>query len=200
LCRNPTEDLVDRVDTLRIWGTFKVFVGVLAVVSSLFGMMQGVKGIQNWWGPVTLASAALLALEGLSELCSGAYTTFLIVLAALVPIGICGVFEDWSPRVWIFALLLAFLEWTIRRLAKMTGQSEMGTLVLSAVLAAALANTTGELFRFYWNAPSFWTLRQIARFMFPIVLPWILIVILIAHSGREVFKSRTQIADESRTG
>lgn len=157
--------------------------------------MQDLKGIQNWWGPATLASAALLALEGLFEFLGEAYAYLLIVLAAVVPIGICSVFQDWSPRVWVFSLMLAFLEWTIRRLSKMTGQNEIGTLVFSILLGAALANTTGELFRFYWNAPSFWTLSQIARFMFPIVLPWILISILIAHSGREVLKSRAQMAE-----
>jgi len=181
---------------LRIWGTFKLSVGVLAAVSSLFGMMQSVNGIsRNWWGPVTLASAALLALEGMFELLSGAYTNLLIVVAAMIPIVIYSVFQEWSPRVWVFALLLAFLEWTIRRLSKMTGQSEIGTLVFSLVLVAALANTTGELFRFYWNAPSFWTLRQIAGFMFPIVLPWSLIVILITHAGRDFLKSRTQMRE-----
>ena len=176
---------------MRIWGPFKLSVGVLAMVSSLFGMLHAASGIpENWWGPVTLAFAALLALEGLHELLPGAHVYLLVALAASVPLGICVVFKEWSPMVWIFALLLAFLEWTIRRLARMTEQTEIGTLLFSTALAVSLANTTLELFRFYWNAPSVWTLTQIANFMFPIVLPWSLILILIAHSGREVLKSR----------
>jgi hypothetical protein len=179
---------------LRIWGTFKLFVGVLAAVSALFGIMQGLNRVpESLWGPVTLASAALLALEGVFELFSQTRPNVLIALAAMVPIGIAGLFHDWSPRVWILALMLAFLEWTIRRLSKATGQNEIGTLVFSVILGAALANTTGELIRFYWNAPSVWTLGQIAGFMFPIVLPWILVVILITHSGREVLKSRAEM-------
>lgn len=181
---------------MRIWGTFKFSVGVLAVASSLFGMKQDPYGIpENWWGPVTLASAALLALEGVFDFFGDASSNLLIVLAGVVPLGIAGFFQEWSPKVWVFAVMLAFLEWTIRRLSRATGRSEVGTLVFSVVLGAALANTTGELFRFYWDAPSVWTLTQIARFMFPIVLPWILILILIAHSGREVLRPRTQMPE-----
>lgn len=159
-------------------------------------MKEGVNGIpETWWGPVTLASGALLTLEGVHEFLGDAYFVLLIALAGAVPIGIAALFQEWSPKVWVFAVMLAFLEWTVRKLSKATGQSEVGTFVFSVVLGAALANTTGELFRFYWNAPSVWTLTQIARFMFPIVLPWILILILIAHSGREVLRSRAQIPE-----
>jgi hypothetical protein len=195
------QDWRRRERALRIWGTFKLFVGVLAMVSSLLGMMQGENRIpQGWWGPVTLASAVLLGLEGISELLAGAHSNLLIVLAGVVPIGIAGLFQEWSPRVWVFASMLAFFEWTIRRLSKTTERSEVGTLLFSVVLGAALANTTGELFRFYWDAPSVWTLSQIARFMFPIMLPWILVVVLIAHSGREVLRPGVGIADANPSG
>lgn len=183
---------------MKIWGTFKLFVGVLAVVSSLFGMMQGANGSPgNWWGPVTLASAALLVLEGVFQLFSKAHSSLLITLAAMVPIGVSSLMREWPPRLWVFAAMLAFLEWTIRKLSSTTGRSEIGTLVFSCVLGAALGNTTVELFRYYWNAPSVWTLGQIAGFMFPIVLPWVLIVILIGHSGREVFKRRVELSESS---
>ncbi len=181
---------------MRIWGPFKLCAGMLAVVSSLFGMMHGVNGIPtNWWGPLTLVSATLLTLEGVFELLSRNYANLMVFLAAMVPVGICAIFQEWSPRVWIFALLLAFLEWTNRRLSRMTEQNEIGTFLFSIVLAASLANTTWQLFRFYWDAPSFWTLTQIAGFMFPIVLPWCLILTLVAHSGSEVLKAAMSMTE-----
>ena len=181
---------------VTIWGTFKVFVGVLAASSSLFGMVQSVnRSPGSWWGPITLASAVLLAIEGVFQLLTGAHSNFLIVLAAMVPIGVFSLSGDWPPRIWVLAAMMAFLEWTIRRLSHATGRSEIGTLVFSTVLGAALANTTVELFRYYWDAPSFWTLHQIFGFMFPIVLPWVLIVILIVHSGRDVLRPRTEVPE-----
>jgi len=184
------------VQRLRIWGTFKLFVGMLAAVSSIFGMMQRVSASPgSWWGPVAVASAALLTLEGIFQLLPETYTNLLIALAAMIPIGISSLSGEWPARVWIFAAMVAFLEWTIRRLSSATGRSEIGTLVFSGLLGAALANTTVELFRYYWNAPSVWTLGQIMGFMFPIALPWVLVAILILHSGREVFRARGEIAE-----
>jgi hypothetical protein len=181
---------------LRIWGPFKLCVGILAVASSLFGMLRGLNTMTtHWWGPLTLVSAALLALEGISELLSRKYANLLVFLAAMVPIGIWVVFQESFPGVWIFSLFLAFLEWTIRRLSKITEQDEIGTLLLSLVLAASLANTTWELVRFYWDAPSFWMPSQIAGFMFPIVLPWCLILILIAHSASEILKPGLRLTE-----
>jgi hypothetical protein len=172
------------------WGVLKVFAGLLAVASSLFGMIQVVPGSpENWWGPVTLSAGALLALEGSSQLFSGLSSHVLIATAAIIPIGIAAMFQDWRPRVWVFAATLAFVEWSIRRLSSASGRSEIGTFVFTGVLSAALAKTSVELFQYYWNAPSFWSLSQIFGFMFPIALPWILVLVLLAHSGREVFAS-----------
>jgi hypothetical protein len=159
-------------------------------------MLDGLNGITtHWWGPLTLVSAALLALEGISELLLGKYGILLAFLAAMVPIGIWAVFQQPFPSVWIFSLFLAFLEWTIRRLSKITQQNEIGTLLFSVVLAASLANTTWELIRFYWDDPSFWTPTQIAGFMFPIVLPWCLILTLVAHSASQVLKSGMNLTE-----
>jgi hypothetical protein len=46
------------------------------------------------------------------------------------------------------------------------------------------------LFRLYWDAPEFWPLGQIFRFMLPIALPWTLVLILMVHAGRDVAMKR----------
>jgi len=67
-----------------------------------------------------------------------------------------------------------------------TGRTEIGALACCIALATSLANTTFMLFRLYWDAPQFWGLGQIFRFMLPIALPWTLVLVLLIHTTREV--------------
>ena len=172
---------------MKFWGVYKFLVGTIAAADSLFGMMQSVNGSrETLWGPAALATSILLAIEGLGQLFPRLHRFVLIALAAAVPLAISSRSAEWHPRIWICAIVLAFLEWMFQSIKQGTGRPDIGALAFASVLAAALANTTFELFRFYWNEPSFWPLSQIFRFMSPIALPWTLVLVLLAHAGREV--------------
>lgn len=172
---------------MKFWSVYKFLVGMLASAESLFGMIQTVNGArETLWGPAAVAASILLTIEGLGQLFPRVHRYLLIAVAAGVPVAICGVFHDWQAPVWIFAGILAFLEWMFQSIATATARQDIGALAFSVVLVAALANTTLELFRFYWDEPSFWPLGEIFKFMFPIALPWTLVVILLVHAAREV--------------
>jgi hypothetical protein len=172
---------------VKFWGVYKLLVGMLATGESLFGMIQTVNGgRETLWGPAALAASILLTIEGLGQLFPKLHGYLLITLAAVIPISFPGVFPGWQAPVWIFAVVLAFLEWMFQSIANATAQQDIGALAFSVVLMAALANTTFELFWFYWNEPSFWPLGQIFKFMSPIALPWTLVVILLVQAVRGV--------------
>ena len=93
---------------------------------------------------------------------------------------------EWPAKLWMFAIALGFVEWMFLELKQATGRTEIGALVCCAALTVSLGNTTFKVFQLYWNAPQFWPLEQIFRFMLPIALPWTLILILLMHSAREL--------------
>ena len=172
---------------LKFWGAYKLLVGMVAASESFLGMMRTINGSQeSMWGPVTLAAALLLAVEGLRQLFPRIHEVATVVFAGVVPFGVASVFGEWRARLWVFAAVVAFLEWTFQRLERATGREEIGALACGVALAVSLANTTFMLFRLYWDEPQFWPLGQIFRFMLPIALPWTLILILVVHAGREV--------------
>jgi len=178
---------------LRFWGVYKLLLGVLAGVESLLGILRSGNGpAMNPWGPVTVAAAVLLAINGLAELFPHLHRWLLVLLAAIVPLGISVSSGDWPLKAWVFAAATGFLEWMFLRLEGATGRGELGSLLCAVTLAFSLANTTVMLFRLYWNAPEFWPLDQIFRFMLPIALPWTLILILLGHAIREV-AMRTEV-------
>jgi len=172
---------------LRFWGVYKLMVGVLATAESLTGMLRSVNAPEtSMWGAVTIAAAVLLAIDGIEELLAAGNRWVFVALAAVVPIGISFVSGDWPPRLWMFAVAVGFVEWMFLELKQTTGRSEIGALACCVALAMSLGNTTVMLFRMYWNEPQFWPLGAIFRFMLPIALPWTLILILLAHSMREL--------------
>lgn len=172
-------------------------VGVLATAESLLGMLRSVNAPEtSIWGAVTVAAAILLAIDGLGELFEAGNRWVFVVLAAVVPIGISVFSGDWPPRLWMFAVAIGFVEWVFQELKETTGRSEIGALVCCAALAVSLGNTTFMLFRMYWNEPQFWPLGAIFRFMLPIALPWTLILILLAHSARELTAKAPERAEE----
>jgi hypothetical protein len=171
---------------LRFWGMYKLLVGVLAATESLLGMLRGFNGVERGvWGPLTVAAAILLALDGLGQLFPRASRWLLVALAAIVPLAISIISEDWPVKIWMFAAAVAFAEWMFQEIKSAAGRTEVGALLCGVALAISLGNTTLMLFRVYWDEPQFWPLGQIFRFMFPIALPWTLILILIVHAARE---------------
>ena len=97
----------------------------------------------------------------------------------------------------MFSIAVGFLEWVIQELKETTGRREIGSLACCAALACSLANTTFMIFREYWDAPQFWPLSQIFKFMLPIALPWTLILVLLTHSARELSGSGHERSDDS---
>ena len=183
---------------MRFWGVYKLMVGVLATAESLTGMLRSVNAPEtSIWGAVTIAAAVLLAIDGIEELLAAGNRWVFVALAAVVPIGISVFSGDWPPRLWMFAVAVGFVEWMFLELKQTTGRSEIGALACCVALAMSLGNTTVMLFRMYWNEPQFWPLGAIFRFMLPIALPWTLILILIAHSTRELGTQRFELADDA---
>ncbi|HEY1579480.1 MAG TPA: hypothetical protein VGF82_20620 [Terracidiphilus sp.] len=171
---------------MKFWGLFELVVGVFFALESTVGMMQIVNvAKEGWWGPVTLGAAILLAIGGLAQLLPKIHAAVFVALAAVVPLGISILASELSPTTAIFVVSLAFFAWTMQKQSRAAGRSEVGMLVCGIVLAIALGNTTVNLFRFYWNDPSFWPLHKILQFMCPIGLPWTLVLLQIIHSGRE---------------
>jgi hypothetical protein len=172
---------------LRFWGVYKLLLGLLAGTESLLGMLHGVNGpVVNIWGPLTVAAAVLLAIEGVGRLFSRANRWVLVVLAALIPMCISMLSGEWPPDSWVFAVAIGFIAWVFQELEHATGRTEIGAMACSIALATSLANTTFMLFRLYWDAPQFWGLGQIFRFMLPIALPWTLVLVLLIHTTGEV--------------
>jgi hypothetical protein len=174
---------------LKFWGMYKLLVGVLAASESLLGMLRSFNGVERGvWGPLTIAAAVLLAIDGLGHLFAKVNRWLLVALAAFVPLAISMMSGEWPVKVWIFAAAVAFVEWMFQELKRTVGRTEVAALLCGVVLALSLGNTTWMLFRQYWDEPQFWPLRQIFRFMFPIALPWTLIVVLVVHAVREVIR------------
>jgi hypothetical protein len=171
---------------LRFWGVYKLLVGVLAATESLLGMLRSFNGAERGvWGPLTVAAAVLLAIDGLGQLFTIANRWLLVALAAIVPLTISIMSGEWPVKVWMFAAAVAFAEWMFQELKRAAGRTEVAALLCGVALAISLGNTTLMLFRVYWDEPQFWPLGQIFKFMFPIALPWTLILVLIVHAARE---------------
>jgi hypothetical protein len=181
---------------LKFWGVYKLMVGVLAAAESLLGILRSANPPEmSIWGPLTIAAAVLLAIDGLADLFVNVNRWLFVALGAIVPIAISILSDEWPVRLWIFAVAVGFAEWVFLELRRSTGRTEIGSLACCAALACSLANTTFMIFRQYWDAPQFWPLGQIFRFMLPIALPWTLIAILLLHSARELIASRKERAD-----
>jgi len=162
-------------------------VGALAAAESLLGMLRSVNAPEaSVWGALTVAASILLAIDGLERQFDEEHRWPFIALAGIVPICISILSGDWPSKLWMFALAMGFVEWMFQELKRTDGRTEIGTLACCAALAISLANTSIMIFRQYWDAPQFWPLGQIFRFMLPIALPWTLILILLAHSAREL--------------
>lgn len=189
-------------NVLRFWGVYKLLVGILALTESLIGILRSADGpALNPWGPVTVAAAVLLAIDGLAELFPQMHGWLLVALAAILPLVISISSGEWPLKVWMFAAATAFVEWMFQQLEGATGPREIGALVCAATLALSLANTTLMLFHVYWNAPEFWPLGQIFRFMLPIALPWTLVLILLVHATRDLtMRGDADIEPQMRAG
>ena len=182
---------------MKFWGVYKLMVGVLAAAESLLGMLHSVNAPEmSIWGALTLAAAILLAIDGVGQQFGPKHPWLLVVLAAIVPIGISAFSGEWPAKLWMFAIALGFVEWMFLELKQATGRTEIGALVCCAALTVSLGNTTFKVFQLYWNAPQFWPLEQIFRFMLPIALPWTLILILLMHSARELAAKGSESVDE----
>jgi hypothetical protein len=182
---------------LKFWGVYKLMVGVLAAAESLLGMLHSANAPEmSIWGALTLAAAILLAIEGFGQQFGAKHRWIFVVLAAIVPIGISVFSDEWPPKLWMFAIALGFVEWMFQELKQTTGRTEIGTLVCCAALTISSGNTTLKVFQLYWDAPQFWPLQQILKFMVPIALPWTLILILLMHSVRELVARGPEPMDE----
>jgi hypothetical protein len=172
---------------LKFWGVYKLTVGVLAAAESLSGMLRSTDlPATSVWGAITLAAAVLLAIDGLTELFARVHGWVFVSFAAVVPIAISLSSGDWPEKLWMYAVALGFVEWVFQELKRTTARTEIGTLACCAALGISLANTTFMLFKMYWDDPQFWPLGQIFKFMTPIALPWTLVLILLAHSARDL--------------
>ena len=182
---------------MKFWGVYKLLVGVLAAAESLLGILRRANPPDiSIWGPLTIAASVLLAIDGLTDLFAHVNRWLFVALGTMIPIAISTLSDDWPARLWIFAVAVGFLEWVFVELRRTTERAEIGSLACCAALACSLANTTFMIFRQYWDAPQFWPLGQIFRFMLPIALPWTLIVILLAHSAHELIVSRSERIDD----
>jgi hypothetical protein len=171
---------------LKFWGAYKLTVGVLAGAESFMGMLKSADPQEtSVWGALTIAGAVLLLVDGLEELLAAANRWTTVGIAAAIPIAISILSGDRPARLWIFAVVVGFVEWVFQELKRTTGRTEIGALACCVALCTSLANTTFMLFRMYWNQPQFWPLGQIFSFMSPIALPWTLVLILLAHAVRE---------------
>lgn len=185
-------------DALKFWGVYKLMVGVLAAVESLLGILRSANPPEmSIWGPLTIAASVLLTIDGLADMFPGVNRWIFVVLGAVVPVAISAVSGDWPSKLWMFSIAVGFAEWVIQELKQTTGRTEIGSLACCAALACSLANTTFMIFREYWNAPQFWPLSQIFRFMLPIALPWTLVLVLLLHSARELSGSGHEPADDA---
>lgn len=183
---------------MKFWGVYKLMVGALAAAESLLGILRNVNPPEmSIWGPLTIAASILLAIDGLTDLFANVNRWYFVAFGTTIPIVISAFSDDWPARLWIFAVAVGFLEWVFFELRRTTGRAEIASLACCVALACSLANTTFMIFRQYWDAPQFWPLGQIFRFMLPVALPWTLIVILLVHSARELKVSRSDHADDS---
>lgn len=180
---------------MKFWGVYKLMVGVLAAAESLLGILRSANPPElSIWGPLTIGASVLLAINGLGDVFSKVNRWVFVGLGAVVPFAVSALSDDWPRNLWMFAVVVGFLEWMFQELKKATGRAEIGSLACCAALACSLANTTFMIFRQYWDAPQFWPLSQIFRFMLPITLPWTLIAILLLHSVREMLAVRHERA------
>lgn len=183
---------------MRFWGAYKLMVGVLAAVESLLGILRSANPPElTIWGPLTIAASVVLAIDGLADLFPRVNRWVFVALAAVVPVAMSAVSGDWPSKLWMFSIAVGFVEWVIQELKRTTGRTEIGSLAYCAALACSLANTTFMIFREYWDAPQFWPLSQIFRFMLPIALPWTLVLVLLLHSARELSGSGYERSDET---
>lgn len=184
--------------TLKFWGVYKLMVGVLAAVESLLGILRSANPPElSIWGPLTIAASVLLAIDGLADLYPRVNRWILVALGAIVPIALSALSGDFPSKLWMFSIAVGFMEWVIQELKHTTNRTEIGALACCAALACSLGNTTFMIFRTYWDAPQFWPLSQIFRFMLPIALPWTLILMLLLHSALELSGSGPERVEDA---
>jgi len=178
---------------MKSWGISYIVVAVLAGHSSLVAMMASVNGaLQSWWMPAAFAAAILLFTDGISQCFRRISSIWLVVIAATPPIAICALFGEWPLRCWVVSVTMAILEAAFLKIDSLTGRKGIASFASSAVLVAALGNSTVGLFLYYWNSKnSLWTLGDILGFMLPFVIPWFVLVTVLVHTGLAVFRYPT---------
>jgi len=188
---------------MKAWGSAYVVVAALSGYESLFAMADSVNGATGrWWPPVTLAAAILLFIDGLKLLLPRLPSVWLTAFAGAVPLAICSLFGEWPIRVWVFSAALMLIEGVLLKARSTTKREGIAALAGLLVLNIALADSTLRVARYYWqgwwDATSRWTLFQIIVFVLPVLIPWSILLLLLAHSARVVFGGLRQTADAGK--
>ncbi len=184
---------------LKFWGVYKLMVGILAAAESLLGILRSSNPPEmTVWAPVTIAASVLLAIDGLSQILPNVNRWIYVALAGSIPVLMAAASGIWPERLWVFTVVIGFLQWAFHRLERTSNRAEIGSLACCVALICSLANTTFMMFRAYWDEPQFWPLSQIFRFMLPIALPWTLIVILLLHTLSTARAANPDRGDDTR--
>ena len=187
---------------MKFWGSLYIVVAVLAGYSSFVDMMAGVNGSpQSVRLPIVLGAAILLLVDGIKMCFPSLRDIWLVSIVGAIPLAICSAFGEWPARCWVFSAMLAFSEFVFLRASKAIKRDGISAFICSVVLVTALAATTVNLFLLYWrgwwDATSRWTLTDIVGFMLPALIPWSILLPILVHATKVVFRHQRVFGDQA---
>jgi hypothetical protein len=140
---------------LKIWSA-----GILYVVTAfqtgylvLYAMLQTVNGGPwSWWYPIMLGASILLLVGGVHVVAFRVKEGWLVVLAAALPLAMCGAFGGLPLRCWVFAIAVAVVTWASLALASAFKRAAITGLIATLILAASWVPPSVRTLSVYFSA------------------------------------------------
>jgi hypothetical protein len=166
-----------------------VVTAVLTGRAAFYLMMQTVNGGPwSWWGPVILAASILLLVDGIYSLVPRLAVMWLVVIAASVPIAICAPFGTLPLRCWVFAAIMALVEWAFLKVGAAIKRKGIAAFLASVVLVVSWVATSVSLVNYYLHSN---TLRMSASLIVMFLMSWALVIGVLVRSGFDLFHMRS---------
>jgi hypothetical protein len=174
----------------------RLFTGILYIVTAsvvgyaaLYMMMETVNGSPfSWWGPIILAASILLFVDGVYALIPRLTSVWLAIIAAGLPLAICGLFGTWPLRCWVFAGILGFVEWAFLSLGVTIKRNAISAFSASVVLVVSWAVASVSLVNSFVSSRT-WRLSTFIVAVF--LATWLLVLGVFAISSFSMFRSRS---------
>ena len=119
---------------------------------TLYGMLQTLNGAPwFWWYPIMLGASILLLVGGVHAIAPRVKRIWLIVLAATIPLILCGVFGGLPLRCWLFAIVVASVTWATISLASAFQRAGVTAFIASLILAAPWVTPSVHTLNVYFS-------------------------------------------------